>query len=40
VIWLQEGIRADEVAARARSAGVRMVQDLCTFKVHQALFPG
>jgi len=40
VIWLQEGIRADEVAARARSAGVRMVQDLCTYKVHKALFPG
>ncbi len=37
VIWLQEGIQADEVAARARSRGVTMVQDLCTYKVHQAL---
>lgn len=37
-IWLQEGIRADEEAARARSDGRLVVQDLCTYKVHRALF--
>jgi len=37
VIWLQEGIQADEVAARARARGLTVVQDLCTYKVHQAL---
>lgn len=40
VIWLQEGIRADEVAARARAEGVRVVQDLCSYKVHKVLYPG
>lgn len=39
VIWLQEGIRADEVASRARSQGITMVQDLCAFKIHRALHP-
>jgi predicted CoA-binding protein len=39
VIWLQEGIRADEVAARARAEGVRMVQDLCSYQVHKVLYP-
>ncbi|MGW8266018.1 MAG: CoA-binding protein [Longimicrobiales bacterium] len=39
VIWLQEGIQADEVAARAREQGVKVVQDLCTYKVHKILFP-
>ena len=37
VIWLQEGIRADEAVARARQAGLTAVQDLCTYKVHRAL---
>jgi hypothetical protein len=37
VIWLQEGIRADPVAARARALGLTVVQDLCTYKVHKAL---
>jgi predicted CoA-binding protein len=37
-IWLQEGIRADEQAAAAREAGLLVVQDLCTYKVHRALF--
>lgn len=37
VIWLQEGIRADEVAARARARGIRMVQDLCASKIHKSL---
>ncbi len=37
VIWLQEGIRADEAAAEARAAGRQVVQDLCLYKVHRAL---
>jgi predicted CoA-binding protein len=37
-IWLQEGIRADAEAAAAREAGRLVVQDLCTYKVHRALF--
>lgn len=37
-IWLQEGIRADDAAAAARKAGRLVVQDLCTYKVHRALF--
>ena len=37
-IWLQEGIRADDEVAAARAAGRTVVQDLCTYKVHRALF--
>jgi uncharacterized protein len=37
-VWLQEGIRADREAAEARAAGRLVVQDLCTYKVHRALF--
>lgn len=37
-IWLQEGIRNDTEAAAAREAGLLVVQDLCTYKVHRALF--
>jgi predicted CoA-binding protein len=37
VIWLQEGIRADEEAAMARAAGLTVIQDLCIFKVHRLL---
>lgn len=37
-IWLQEGIRADDEAARARQEGRLVVQDLCTYKVHRALY--
>lgn len=40
VIWLQEGIRAEEVAEEARSRGIVMVQNLCTYRVHQALSSG
>lgn len=39
VIWLQEGIKADGVAEKARSQGIRVVQDLCAYKVHRALEP-
>ncbi len=37
VIWLQEGIQADEAARKAREAGFTVVQDLCAYKVHRAL---
>lgn len=36
-IWLQEGIRADAEATRARERGFLVVQDLCSYKVHRAL---
>jgi hypothetical protein len=37
-IWLQEGIRANAEVAEARAAGIACVQDLCSFKVHRALY--
>jgi uncharacterized protein len=37
VIWLQQGIRSDEEAARARKAGRTVIQDLCIFRVHRSL---
>lgn len=37
-IWLQQGIFAPEEIADARAAGVRAVQDLCSFQVHRALY--
>jgi hypothetical protein len=37
VIWLQEGIQADDAAADARQAGFTVVQDLCLYEVHRAL---
>lgn len=37
VIWLQEGIRADEEVQTAREAGIQVVQDLCYYKAHRAL---
>jgi predicted CoA-binding protein len=36
-IWLQEGIRADEAVSRAREEGVRVIQDLCAYKIHRAM---
>lgn len=36
VIWLQQGIRADEEAVEARARGIRVVQDMCTYQVHRA----
>jgi predicted CoA-binding protein len=38
VIWLQSGIRVDSEAAAARAAGLTVVQDLCVFRIHRALF--
>jgi len=37
VIWLQQGIRADAAAARARAAGLTIIQDLCFFQAHRVL---
>ncbi len=36
-LWLQEGIRDDEAATRARASGRTVVQDLCLFKAHRCL---
>jgi len=36
-IWLQEGIRDDEVVEEVRSRGLVVVQNLCMYKVHRAL---
>jgi uncharacterized protein len=37
VVWLQEGIRNDEVAERLRDAGIDVVQDACMMVVHKEL---
>jgi predicted CoA-binding protein len=37
VVWLQLGIRHNEAAARAESAGKRVVQDKCIKVEHQRL---
>lgn len=36
-IWLQDGIVAPREARAARDAGLVVVQDLCTYRVHMAL---
>ena len=36
-IWMQEGVRDDEAAERARAAGLSVVQDRCILKYHQRL---
>jgi len=37
VIWMQNGIVHQEVAAEARAAGLQVVMDRCMFKEHQRL---
>jgi hypothetical protein len=37
-IWLQQGIRADPEIRAAREAGSIAVQDMCSYRVHRALF--
>lgn len=37
-IWIQEGIRHDEAAERARAAGLEVVMDRCIWKDYMALF--
>jgi uncharacterized protein len=36
-VWMQEGVRDDEAAARAREAGVGVVMDRCILKDHRRL---
>jgi len=36
-VWMQEGVRDDEAAARARQAGVGVVMDRCILKDHRRL---
>ena len=36
VVWLQQDIRADGEAAEARARGIRVVQDMCVYRVHRA----
>jgi predicted CoA-binding protein len=38
VIWMQEGIRHEKAAARARAAGLEVVQDRCILKEHAKRF--
>ncbi|MFP3916015.1 MAG: CoA-binding protein, partial [Actinomycetota bacterium] len=39
VVWFQLGLRNDEAAARAREAGLEVVQDRC-LKIEHARFAG
>ena len=36
-IWMQEGVRDDDAAARARKAGIGVVMDRCILKDHSRL---
>lgn len=36
-VWMQLGIRNDEVAARLAAEGIKVVQDLCLMVEHRAL---
>ena len=38
VVWMQEGVIHDEAAARARAAGLFVVQDRCILKEHAKRF--
>ena len=38
VIWMQEGVTHEEAAARARDAGVFVIQDRCILKEHAKRF--
>jgi uncharacterized protein len=38
VIWMQEGIRHEEAARRARQAGLEVVEDRCILKEHAKRF--
>jgi predicted CoA-binding protein len=37
VVWFQQGIRQDEVAAQLIAAGIEVVQDRCTLADHRRL---
>jgi predicted CoA-binding protein len=38
VIWMQEGVTHDAAAARARAAGLTVIQDRCILKEHAKRF--
>lgn len=38
VIWMQEGIRHEQAARRAREAGLKVVEDRCILKEHAKRF--
>ncbi len=38
VVWMQEGVRHEEAARRAREAGLEVVQDRCMLKEHAKHF--
>jgi uncharacterized protein len=38
-VWMQEGVRDDAAAARAKQAGVSVVMDRCILKEHRRLLP-
>ncbi|BFH73134.1 CoA-binding protein [Sulfurisphaera javensis] len=40
VIWLQEGIRNDEAAEKARKAGLIVIQDRCMYKEYMKKIAG
>ena len=40
VIWMQEGIRHDEAAQKAREAGLQVVMDACMRSTHRRLMIG
>jgi predicted CoA-binding protein len=37
VVWMQEGIRNDEAAQKAREAGLQVVMDACMRASHRRL---
>jgi len=37
-VWMQEGVRHEAAAQRARSAGLEVVQDHCILKEHAKRF--
>jgi uncharacterized protein len=39
-VWMQLGIRNDEVAEKLAEAGIKVVQDLCLMVEHRALLRG
>ena len=40
VLWLQEGVRDDNAAQKAKNAGLTVIQDLCIKKAHHRLMAG
>jgi predicted CoA-binding protein len=38
VIWMQEGVRSDEAARRAKKAGLEVIEDHCILKEHAKRF--